>query len=353
MGSAGPLGVFRDFSNAPLANTWYTAAQANSLAGFDLDPSDDDINMTFNNLIGSSGCLTSLNWWLGINSAAPSGTISFYDTILHELAHGLGFLSLVDPNGQRFLGRNDTFMLNLFDLSFNNSWSNLSNFQRATSAINTGNLVWSGTQVTQNSDFLASGINSNRVRLFAPSPFQQGSSVSHWDIALSPDELMEPSATPTSDDCATTSAFADMGWETIGDDAGRIGLTRSTNTAFESEGNVSISIERSFDCGRVPQIATSVSVQSSNGSAFSGLDYLPVNQTVSWAAGETGIRTVNISILDDGVEDGGEMFTVSLSNPTSNATLGAIATTTITIQDELSDEFCVPIRAANGNVAVI
>ncbi|MGI9449501.1 MAG: hypothetical protein ACR2QH_02435, partial [Geminicoccaceae bacterium] len=39
-----------------------------------------------------------------------------------------------------------------------------------------------------------------------------GSSVSHFDTSVSPDELMEPAATPTSILDVTTAAFVDMGW---------------------------------------------------------------------------------------------------------------------------------------------
>jgi len=91
LGSAGPLNGFIDFDNAPVPNTIYVVAQANSHAGIDLDVSSSDIEAVFNSQLGTPGCLSSLSWWLGINSPAPSGTISLYDTVLHEIGHGLGF----------------------------------------------------------------------------------------------------------------------------------------------------------------------------------------------------------------------------------------------------------------------
>ena len=214
LGSAGPLNGFVDFPNAPVSNTIYVVAQANSHAGIDLDESSSDIVATFNSRLGTPGCLTSLNWWLGINSPAPSGTISLYDTVLHEIGHGLGFLSLVDSQGQRLANLNDAFMLNLTDVS-RGPWASLSNNGRRASSVNNGGLVWSGRNVAVGAGVFTQGRTGGRLRMFAPSTFQSGSSVSHWDTVLSPDELMEPIATNSSDACATVLAFKDMGWATM------------------------------------------------------------------------------------------------------------------------------------------
>src|SRR6185503_9430038 len=48
LGQAGPAGVFHSFVGAPVANTYFSAALANALAGTDLDPGTDDINAFFN-----------------------------------------------------------------------------------------------------------------------------------------------------------------------------------------------------------------------------------------------------------------------------------------------------------------
>ena len=39
------------------------------------------------------------------------------------------------------------------------------------------------------------GTTAGFARLFAPNPFQSGSSVSHFDVTLTPSVLMEPSIT--------------------------------------------------------------------------------------------------------------------------------------------------------------
>lgn len=225
LGAAGPNSVFRDFPNAPLPNTWYVEAVANSLAGSDQDANSDDIGATFNSDIdNNNNCLSGTNWWLGINSPAPSGTISLFDTVLHEIGHGLGFLSLVNQAGQRFGGRNDAYSVNLFDetIGGGRAWTAMTDSERAASSINGPNLTWSGNNANSNSGHLNASVSrtNGNIRMFAPSPFQPGSSVSHWDTSLSPDELMEPSATPTSDDRSTVQLLSDIGWRLLGQPSG-------------------------------------------------------------------------------------------------------------------------------------
>lgn len=69
-----------------------------------------------------------------------------------------------------------------------------------TLALDSGNLA--GTDV------------AGRVKLYAPDPYEGGSSISHWDVSALPNLLMEPAITSTlSDDVDLTLAhFTDLGW---------------------------------------------------------------------------------------------------------------------------------------------
>ncbi len=215
LGSAGPLTAFADFTNAPVANTWYSVSLANSLAGSDLDPDKDDIGATFNSDVDDDpNCLTGTKWWYGINAPAPDNKISFFDTILHEIGHGINVLTFVNSTtGEKFLGRDDIYMTFLEDGSQGVTWPNMTNSQRAASAIDTGDLHWTGPVANAcGQAILTNGITNGHVQMYAPNPFKQGSSVSHWDTALSPDELMEPSATPISDKRITEGLLRDVGW---------------------------------------------------------------------------------------------------------------------------------------------
>jgi len=216
LGAAGPITVNADFQGALVPDTFYVAAQANQQAGIDLNPDNADLNATFNSRLGQPDCLAGRPFFLGINGEpAPTDTIGLFDTVLHEIAHGLGFLSIVDETtGEKFLDTDDIFSSNLEDQTLGASWPNLTNAQRVASAINTGNLQWAGAvagacaaRVLED----GTAVDGN-VLMFAPNPVSPGSSVSHFDTSVSPDELMEPSATPTSILDLTTAAFFDMGW---------------------------------------------------------------------------------------------------------------------------------------------
>jgi hypothetical protein len=55
---------------------------------------------------------------------------------------------------------------------------------------------------------------TGHVRMYAPNPFQSGSSVSHFDVSCTPNLLMEPAINPdlTSDIDLTDPVFRDIGW---------------------------------------------------------------------------------------------------------------------------------------------
>ena len=71
----------------------------------------------------------------------------------------------------------------------------------------TGNLSTTNTRLA--------GMNtSGRFLMYAPSPYQSGSSVSHWDTSASPNLLMEPSINADLNHTldATLELFRDIGW---------------------------------------------------------------------------------------------------------------------------------------------
>lgn len=219
LGSAGAAGFFANFPNAPRADTWYPSALANAFAGSDLDTTSPDIEAQFNSSVGTlASCLTGLNWWYGIGDTAPAHTISFYQTVVHELAHGLGFLTVVDPStGALAQGFDDDFMLYLENHSTGKKWPAMSNAERRASAVNTGALHWTGPAVVAASGVLTAGRGaSGHVQMYAPPTVLGGSSVSHWDTALTPNEILEPYAVANSADLLTTQLLHDIGWSLPG-----------------------------------------------------------------------------------------------------------------------------------------
>jgi hypothetical protein len=218
LGQAGPDGVFHDFPGAPRANLWYPSALADSLAGRDLNPGVSDISATFNSAVDDSPtCFSNTVWWYGIGAPAPVGTVDFFNTVLHELAHGLGMSTFVNVStGQKLLGLDDAYMLWLEDHSRGLRWPFLSDAQRAASATDDGDLHWAGPQVVADSDVLSNGRHpSGHVLMYAPPMLRPGSSVSHWDIVLEPDEVMEPFLVAGAADRLTSALLRDMGWRLI------------------------------------------------------------------------------------------------------------------------------------------
>jgi len=84
LGSARPGSYFADFSGAPDSTLWYPSALANSLAGKDLDRDNPEIIISVN---------SSANWNPRGDDKPSKTEFDLESVILHEVAHGLGFLS--------------------------------------------------------------------------------------------------------------------------------------------------------------------------------------------------------------------------------------------------------------------
>jgi hypothetical protein len=219
LGAAGPNTVHGNFAGVPLANTWYTQALANSLAAMDLDPDTDDVGAVFNSVIGTS-CPFPTVWYYGLDANGPGGTIDFVTVVLHELAHGLGFLSLVDlSTGQRLAGFNDIFMRQLEDHSTGKLYSAMTNAERVSASKNAGSLHWVGAEVIAASGILTDGVHpSGHVEMYAPNPQEPGASVSHFSPELAPNQIMEPFYTAANHDVGLAlELLQDLGWSLGGD----------------------------------------------------------------------------------------------------------------------------------------
>ncbi len=214
LGSAGAVNNFAYNSPAPtglVASTFYPVALINAIRNQDVDTDgngdgDSDITAEFNRDIGDADCLAASSWYYGFGT--PGGSeIGFTTVLLHEMTHGLGFASLVNPSsGAKASGIDDIFSNNLYAAANTSTWPNLSNAQRATSATSSTGLLWNGTNTnTQAIALLTDGFQDNdtsnsftsgdRVEMYAPATVESGSSVSHFNTAAAPNELMEPSYT--------------------------------------------------------------------------------------------------------------------------------------------------------------
>jgi len=219
LGLASPVSLFRDFEGAPRANTYYIGALADALAGMDLAPDEDDIEATFNSNLGTS-CAFPAGWYYGLDANPSFDDTDFVTVVLHELGHGLGFLTLVNvETGRRLDGFDDAFMLFLVDARNDRTFVEMTNAQRAAAIKATGQLRWFGANVVAESGVLVDGVDEQgRVEVYAPPDAQPGSSVSHWSDQVEPLELMAPFfENPVHTPGLALAALKDLGWRLSSD----------------------------------------------------------------------------------------------------------------------------------------
>jgi len=211
LGSAGPTTFHRDFIGAPLPATWYVPALANKLRGLDLNPAMNDINAQFNSDVDGTVVLGTRVWYYGLDGNPPAGDIEFVTVILHEIIHGLGFLTAVDlATGAKALGFDDAFMKHLeHHGAMPSGYPAMTDAQRVTASTSINMLHWTGAKVV-------AAIGGHAV-MYAPNPQQPGSSVSHFDEATTPLELMSPFANGVQHNIGMAAQLlSDIGWGRVG-----------------------------------------------------------------------------------------------------------------------------------------
>lgn len=175
LGSAGNSGnIWRDFPGGVPA-TWYGNALANAISNQDrngLGTSNPEISATFNSQIGIGSCLTGAHWYYGLDNNHGSDGIDLLSVVLHEVGHGLGFQTYTNTStGQQAGSQAGGFFPSIFDnFLFDDTtskfWKDMSDSERVASAINTGNLVWRGPQVSSDVPTVLSG--TPRLRVNSP-----------------------------------------------------------------------------------------------------------------------------------------------------------------------------------------
>ena len=173
LGSASAFDFFRNFSAAPAGDTWYPVALANAYSGTDLSPGDPEIIANFSsNLRG---------WYFGTDANPAANQYDFVTVVMHEIGHGLGFTGLMEYGSNRVArwGRGsgspaiyDRFTENgsgqsLIDTSIFPNPSRELGLE-----LTSDNLRFNGPQVARANGGLP-------AQIYAPSPYQPGSSYAH------------------------------------------------------------------------------------------------------------------------------------------------------------------------------
>jgi hypothetical protein len=149
LGAAGAYEVFSNFANAPLADTWYPGALASKLAGIDQsDPANPHILAHFNSRLGLfADCMPGSGFYLGLDNNMGD-QIDLVTVLLHELGHGLGFQTFTDETGAEFFGVPSVWDHFLVDNRTSKRWVEMTDAERAASAISGHGLSWNGANVT-------------------------------------------------------------------------------------------------------------------------------------------------------------------------------------------------------------
>ncbi len=146
LGSAGATFINTDFPNAPFADTWYHTALADSIAGVDLVPGRFDIQSQFS---------TNFTFYYGLDGNTPAGQVNFLDVVMHEYAHGLGFSNFEnEAAGTFFNGRKDVYSIFTYDNTTAKFWPDMTIAERQASAVNDGNVVFTGARATSGAKLL-------------------------------------------------------------------------------------------------------------------------------------------------------------------------------------------------------
>jgi hypothetical protein len=189
LGSASAWNMWHDFPGS-VPGTWYPQALANKLAGVNLSagqPDDGtgygnvDIKTQFNVNLGNPGCLTGSFFYLGLDGKAGSN-VNFVETLLHELGHGLGFAALtdtsvgyrIDPTGSSYVstgGLPSIWEGFMYDNTTQKTWLQMSNDERAASAVNPLKLAWRGANAVAGATLLA---KTPVIKVASPGPSGTG-----------------------------------------------------------------------------------------------------------------------------------------------------------------------------------
>ena len=167
LGSARPGSYFAGFIGAPDSTLWYPSALANALAGKDLDRDNAEIIIQVN---------SSANWNQRGDDKPGTTEYDLQSVILHEVAHGLGFLSA--DVYDKFFGYGSIDQPTPFDAYLQTPdgrrLADMPTPSLELGKILTSPLYWIG----ENGKRVNSG---EKIKMYTPAIYEPGSSVSHLD----------------------------------------------------------------------------------------------------------------------------------------------------------------------------
>ncbi|MFZ9725392.1 MAG: fibronectin type III domain-containing protein, partial [Candidatus Nanopelagicaceae bacterium] len=185
LGSARPGDYFNAFDGAPDSDLWYPSILADRLAKKDLAPGKPDIVLRFN-----SNAL----WYTAIDGRPGRFSYDLSSTVLHEIGHGLGFLSNAEYD--KFFGTGYLVQPTPYDayvqLSDGRLFTDFCARSVELGKAMTSPLFWAGSQAT-------AANNGVKPKLHSPKPYEEGSSITHLDEATFASSGTNSTMTPVLD----------------------------------------------------------------------------------------------------------------------------------------------------------
>ncbi len=337
LGSAGATNNF-SYGSAPSGledSTFYPVGLINAIGSSDVD-GDSDITAEFNRDIGDADCLASSDWYYGFGTPTAS-EIGFTTVLLHEMTHGLGFASLVDPSdGSKASGLDDIFSNSLFDnatgLNFDDGAETDQN--REDAAISVTGLLWSGSNAnSQAMGLLTNGFNDvdsdgtfesgDKIEMYAPGTIESGSSVSHFNTDASPNELMEPSYTEGQYDLGLAIyLLQDLGWSIT---ANAVPTITAVDQSVAEDDSIIVDITAWGSDADTDPLTYSVTTCATNiVCSISGTDL-----TLTPDADHNGsIHTITIEVDDGNGSTASDSFNLEVTAVSDDPTISAVDQTT-------------------------
>lgn len=211
LGYSGGGSLYRDFTGAPRANTWYGASLANALSGSDMGPGLFDMHITYNQ---------NFTWYYGTDGNTPLGQYDLMTVVLHEIAHGLNFSGSMQYSGGIGSWGYGTGYPNIYDVFMRDGAGtqlvNTGTYPNGSAAL--GSALVSDNIWFHGSEAMAAN-GSQRVKMYAPTTWSDGSSYSHLDYSTFNNTANQLMVFAVSDGesvhdpgAITKGLFKDLGW---------------------------------------------------------------------------------------------------------------------------------------------
>ncbi|MEC4891718.1 MAG: Calx-beta domain-containing protein [Oscillatoria sp. PMC 1051.18] len=315
LGAANPTTVHLNFPNTPQANIVYPVALANQFAKSDINGTTAEIQANFDK---------NANWYLGTDGNPRSNQFDFVTIAIHEITHSLGFSDTLEYSQGK--GKWLNFQPFVFDpFVINSSQQKLIDtnlFPNPSSQL--------GSQLVSDDVFFNGfyAVNNNNglpVKLYAPTIWEEGSSIGHLDENTfptgTPDALMTPFVAPGEvihqPSPLTLAILKDLGWE--------INLPELTlgNVVFrEGEDNTNFA-EFTINLSQSSTEEVTVEYATVDNTAIAGTDYTTTSGTLVFQPGEIS-QKIAVEV-DAEAFAANKSFSLNLSSP-SNALIGKYQT---------------------------